>query len=68
MRIAPIPPENVVFKGDLPRARLANFDAPFGNYFKLVFMASHQSAVRSRRMVNSMAPSGSSRHRSTSLI
>jgi hypothetical protein len=28
----------------------------------------HQSAILSRRMVNSMAPSGSSRHRSTSLM
>jgi hypothetical protein len=48
--------------------RLADFDSPFRNDFQLVVFGCHQSAVRSRRMVNSMAPSGSSRHRSTSLI
>jgi hypothetical protein len=47
--------------------RLADFDSPFRNDFQLV-AGCHRSAVRSRHMVNSMAPSGSSRHRSTSLI
>jgi hypothetical protein len=49
-------------------ARLANLDGPFRNNLKLVFVASYQSAVRSRRTVNSIAPSGSSRQRWTSLI
>lgn len=61
----------VVFRGgrqtkQLPR--LADFDGPFRNDFQLVLFGSYQSAVLSRRMVNSMAPSGSSRHVSTSLI
>jgi hypothetical protein len=98
MRIAPIPPENVVHgrnlpsqvlrirrnDGDLPvgpadvvfssgrqaeqRVRLTNLDPPIRSNLKLVFVARHQSADRGRRMVNSMAPSGSSRHRSTWLM
>ena len=50
------------------RARLADFDGPFGNDLQLFVFDGHQSAVLSRRMVNSMALSGSSRHRSTSLM
>jgi hypothetical protein len=50
------------------RARPANLDRPFRNDLKLVSVASHQSTVRGRRIVNSMRPSGSSRHRSTSLM
>ncbi len=47
---------------------LADLDDLFRNDFKLVVLGRYQSAVLSRRMVNSMAPSGSSRHLSTSLI
>ena len=50
------------------RPRLADFDGPFGNDLQLFVFRGHQSAVLSRRMVNSMAPSGSSRHCSTSLM
>ena len=50
------------------RARLTDFDGPFGNDLQVFVFGRHQSAVLSRRMVNSMAPSGSSRHRSTSLM
>jgi hypothetical protein len=50
------------------RPRLADFDGPFGSDLQPFVFGRHQSAVLSRRMVNSMAPSGSSRHRSTSLM
>jgi hypothetical protein len=50
------------------RARLADFDCLFGSDLQLFVFGRHQSAVLGRRMVNSMAPSGSSRHRSTSLM
>jgi hypothetical protein len=42
--------------------------ARIGNDLQLFVFGGHQSAVLSRRIVNSMAPSGSSRHRSTSLM
>jgi hypothetical protein len=49
-------------------ARLANIDCSIWLDLKLVFFAGHQSAVHSRRMVNSTVPSGNSRRRSTSLM
>jgi hypothetical protein len=64
-------PAKVVVRGRRQakqRTRLADFDGLFWNDLQLFVFGGHQSAVLSRRMVNSMAPSGSSRHRSTSLM
>jgi hypothetical protein len=47
---------------------LAHLDRPRRLDLKLVSFAGHQSAVRNRRMVNSILPPGSSRQRSTSLM
>jgi hypothetical protein len=64
-------PTEVVVRGGCQTkqgARLADLDCFFRNDFQLAVFGRNQSAVRSRRMVNSMAPSGISRHLSTSLI
>jgi len=46
----------------------ANIDCSIWLDLKLFFFAGHQSAVPNRCMVNSIAPPGNSRQRSTSLI